>query len=102
MPRAAPVTTTTRSVLGPALASLAEEHGWLLCLDEAYCDTAPRSQLLPADVTNPQVLRFRTFSKAYGLAGARIGYCLGEVALIREFEALLPATPPWMTQVSSA
>lgn len=62
--------------------------GVLFCLDEAYCDTAPQSELLPIDVGNAQVLRFRTFSKAYGLAGARIGYCVGEEALIREFEKI--------------
>jgi histidinol-phosphate aminotransferase len=38
--------------------------GVLLCLDEAYCDTAPAAELLPIDVGNAQVLRFRTFSKA--------------------------------------
>lgn len=58
----------------------------LLLLDEAYCDTAPSGTLPPLDTANPQVLRFRTFSKAYGLAGARIGYCLGESSLIGEFE----------------
>ena len=62
--------------------------GLLLCLDEAYCDTAPTEELLPVDTANAQVLRFRTFSKAYGLAGARIGYCLGEAALIRHFEKI--------------
>ena len=62
--------------------------GVVFCLDEAYCDTAPQSELLPIDVGNAQVLRFRTFSKAYGLAGARIGYCVGEEALIREFEKI--------------
>lgn len=62
--------------------------GVLLCLDEAYCDTAPQEELLPVDVGNAQVLRFRTFSKAYGLAGARIGYCLGEAGLIRQFEKI--------------
>jgi len=62
--------------------------GLLLCLDEAYCDTAPAHALLPIDTANPQVLRFRTFSKAYGLAGARIGYCLGEASLIRTFEKI--------------
>lgn len=60
--------------------------GVLLCLDEAYCDTAPTDQLLPLDVGNAQVLRFRTFSKAYGLAGARIGYCIGEANVIVAFE----------------
>ena len=58
----------------------------LLLLDEAYCDTAPVGALAPIDVGNPCVLRLRTFSKAYGLAGARIGYALGEAGLIAEFE----------------
>ncbi|MTD93688.1 pyridoxal phosphate-dependent aminotransferase [Hyphomicrobium sp. xq] len=62
--------------------------GVLLCLDEAYCDTARQADLLPVDVGNAQVLRFRTFSKAYGLAGARIGYCLGEAKVIRAFEKI--------------
>lgn len=58
----------------------------LLLLDEAYCDTAPFGALPVVDTSNPQVLRLRTFSKAYGLAGARIGYCVGESDLIRAFE----------------
>ena len=60
--------------------------GVLLLLDEAYCDTAPAAELLPVDAGNAQVLRLRTFSKAYGLAGARIGYCIGEARVIRAFE----------------
>lgn len=62
--------------------------GVLLLLDEAYCDTAPAAELLPLDAGNAQVLRLRTFSKAYGLAGARIGYCLGEARVIRAFEKI--------------
>jgi histidinol-phosphate aminotransferase len=74
----------------PALEQLIARlpDGVLLCLDEAYCDTAPSNELLAVDVHNAQVLRFRTFSKAYGLAGARIGYCLGEGGIIREFEKI--------------
>ncbi len=60
----------------------------LLLLDEAYGDTAPTGTLPPIDVTNPQVLRYRTFSKAYGLAGARIGYCIGDAGLISAFEKM--------------
>jgi len=60
--------------------------GVLLLLDEAYCDTAPGDELLPIDIGNPQVLRLRTFSKAYGLAGARIGYAVGEAEVIQRFE----------------
>lgn len=62
--------------------------GTLLCLDEAYCDTAPADAIPPIDVSNPQVLRFRTFSKAYGLAGARVGYALGDAGLIAVFEKI--------------
>jgi histidinol-phosphate aminotransferase len=60
--------------------------GTLLILDEAYCDTAPAGTAPPIDVSNPQVVRYRTFSKAYGLAGARIGYALGEAGVIANFE----------------
>lgn len=58
----------------------------LLLLDEAYCDTAPPQAVPPVDTGNPQVLRLRTFSKAYGLAGARIGYAVGAPDLIGNFE----------------
>lgn len=72
---------------GPLLALIdALPDGVLLLLDEAYCDTAPPTAIPPIDVDNPQVLRLRTFSKAYGLAGARIGYAIGEAELIACFE----------------
>lgn len=58
----------------------------LLILDEAYGETAPASALPPIDVSRPNVLRMRTFSKAYGLAGLRCGYAIGEAETIRAFE----------------
>ncbi len=58
----------------------------LLCLDEAYGEFAPAGTLPPLDVSDPRVLRFRTFSKAYGLAGARIGYAIGEAGVIAAFD----------------
>lgn len=48
----------------------------LLLLDEAYADFADENQLMPS-LFEDRLLRLRTFSKAYGLAGARIGYALG-------------------------
>jgi len=58
----------------------------LLCLDEAYIDTLTPSAHPVLGVEHPQVLRFRTLSKAYGLAGARIGYAMGPARLIAAFE----------------
>lgn len=60
----------------------------LLCLDEAYGEFAPAGTMPPLDVSNPNVLRFRTFSKAYGLAGARIGYAIGEARVISAFDKI--------------
>jgi histidinol-phosphate/aromatic aminotransferase/cobyric acid decarboxylase-like protein len=34
------------------------------------------------------VIRFRTFSKAHGMAGARIGYAIAHADLIRSFEKI--------------
>lgn len=60
--------------------------GCLLCLDEAYADFAPEGALPPLDVGEPRVIRMRTFSKAQGMAGARIGYALGHPELIAAFD----------------
>jgi histidinol-phosphate aminotransferase len=61
-------------------------EGTILVLDEAYVDTAPAGTAAEIDVSNPQVLRCRTFSKAYGLAGARIGYVLAHPEVIATFD----------------
>jgi histidinol-phosphate aminotransferase len=62
--------------------------GSLLLLDEAYSDTAPADAVPAIDVANPNVLRLRTFSKAYGLAGARIGYAIGAAEVTRSFDKI--------------
>lgn len=61
--------------------------GAILMLDEAYHEFAEAT--VPAlDTTNPNVLRFRTFSKAYGMAGVRIGYAIGHSRLITAFDKI--------------
>ncbi len=57
----------------------------LLILDEAYGEFAPSGDLPTIQVDDPRIIRMRTFSKAYGLAGARLGYALGHTDLIRSF-----------------
>jgi histidinol-phosphate aminotransferase len=58
----------------------------LLILDEAYADLAPPGTVpvIPAD--HPQVIRMRTFSKGYGLAGARVGYAITNPDLALAFD----------------
>ncbi len=60
----------------------------MLVLDEAYGELGPASALPPIDVSRPNVIRMRTFSKAYGLAGIRCGYAVAEEQVIRDFEKI--------------
>lgn len=59
-----------------------------LLLDEAYMEFAPADALAQLDPDDPRVVRFRTFSKAYGMAGARIGYALAAPATIRALDKI--------------
>jgi histidinol-phosphate aminotransferase len=62
--------------------------GSLLVLDEAYGQFAPAGVVPKVAEDDNRVLRFRTFSKAYGLAGIRVGYVMGEASLINEFNKI--------------
>jgi histidinol-phosphate aminotransferase len=59
----------------------------LLLLDEAYADFVPPTDLLDEEI-DPRVVRVRTFSKAYGMAGARMGYALSTTAIATTFEKI--------------
>lgn len=61
-------------------------EGCVLVLDEAYIECAQDGVSPRVDASNPQVLVFRTFSKLYGMAGARIGYVMGHKDIISTFD----------------
>ncbi|WP_101341434.1 pyridoxal phosphate-dependent aminotransferase [Cereibacter azotoformans] len=61
-------------------------EGTLLALDEAYVELAPDGTAPHIDPEDPRVIRFRTFSKGYGLAGLRVGYAIGARSLIAAFD----------------
>ncbi|MCL5775532.1 pyridoxal phosphate-dependent aminotransferase [Limibaculum sp. FT325] len=63
-------------------------EGCVLCLDEAYVEFAPAGTAPALDVADPRVIRFRTFSKAHGLAGLRVGYAIAEARLAAGFERI--------------
>lgn len=76
----------TAQVLQEMIANL--PIGCVLILDEAYVEFAPEGTAPPLDTSNPQVLRMRTFSKAYGMAGARVGYILAHPDLIKAYDKI--------------
>ncbi len=69
------------------------DTGAPVILDEAYANFSGRTNLdLIKSYDNLLVLR--TFSKAFGLAGARVGYAVGDKRII---DYLLRAKPPYNT-----
>jgi histidinol-phosphate aminotransferase len=62
--------------------------GCLLVLDEAYIDLAPPGTAPAIASDDPRVIRMRTFSKGYGLAGLRVGYALTAPPLAQAFDKL--------------
>lgn len=66
----------------------------LVLLDEAYAEFAPRTHRLAVD-RYPNVLLLRTFSKALASASWRLGYLLGDPAVVGKLAALqLPYSIP--------
>jgi histidinol-phosphate aminotransferase len=62
----------------------------LLILDEAYCETAPTEAVpsIQSLIGLPNILRMRTFSKAYGMAGSRVGYAIGTIGNVTAFDKI--------------
>ncbi len=62
-------------------------HDTLLLLDEAYADFVDDDELLPPAFED-RLIRLRTFSKAYGMAGGRIGYALATESNVATFQKI--------------
>ncbi|MBV8117117.1 MAG: aminotransferase class I/II-fold pyridoxal phosphate-dependent enzyme [Candidatus Eremiobacteraeota bacterium] len=59
----------------------------LLFLDEAYADFVDEAAL-PKLAVSDRLIRARTFSKAYGMAGARIGYAIAPASTVLTFQKI--------------
>jgi histidinol-phosphate aminotransferase len=70
----------------------------ILILDEAYAEFSDLGDAgLALACEAPNVVTMRTFSKAYGLAGLRIGWCVGAPEIVeatRRLRASFPITVP--------
>ena len=73
--------------------SLATSTDALIVVDEAYAEFAPdEASCIPLALELPNVCVLRTLSKAYALAGARLGYVIGSDAVV---DALLAVRQPY-------
>lgn len=63
-----------------------------LCIvDESFCDVAPDRSLI-AQATRPGTIVLKSFGKFWGLAGVRLGFAIGDPALIARLRDMLG---PW-------
>ncbi|MGE0495084.1 MAG: histidinol-phosphate transaminase [Vulcanimicrobiota bacterium] len=79
-------------------------HRVLVIQDEAYCEFAASQPEYPdsMDYRYDNVITLRTFSKAYGLAGFRVGYGFGHDALITSlWKVKLPFEPSAPAQAAA-
>lgn len=60
-------------------------------IDESFCDVTPDASHI-AQATRPGTLILKSFGKFWGLAGARLGFAIGDPALI---DRLKPMIGPW-------
>ena len=65
------------------IAAFTKSFRGVVIVDEAYADFARANCMdLATAEGNDNLIVLRTFSKSYSLAGLRVGYCVGPVALI--------------------
>lgn len=74
--------------------TLAKKNG-LLVIDEAFIDVLPETASIVAELP-PATIVLRSFGKAYGLAGLRLGFAIAEVSLATRIRAELG---PWAVSV---
>lgn len=65
--------------------ALARRGGWLV-VDESFVETAPLATVAPTG--HPRALILRSFGKFYGLAGLRLGFLVGDPAVIQRLRGL--------------
>jgi histidinol-phosphate aminotransferase len=83
-----------------AVAFLAGRTRALVIVDEAYIEFGG-STCLPLVTEHPNVVVTRTMSKAFALAGARIGYALASPAIVEDLQRVrLPYHVSAITQVA--
>ena len=69
-------------------------------IDEAYTEYAELPSLASLAVVNPGIVVAKTFSKVYGLAGARVGYAIAHPDTIRSLSSYQPWPDAGVSMVS--
>ena len=83
------------------LLKLAQKNDWTVIIDEAYHQFSDTDySLLVKDF--PNLICLRTLSKAFGLAGVRLGYALGNPDYIKHVQKAIPPFSVSIVQLAIA
>mgnify|MGYP000707667165 CR=1 FL=1 len=88
---ASPNSPTGNAFPADAIEAVLRDTPGMVVIDEAYAEFAGTAWVRKA-ARHPRLIVTRTFSKAYALAGLRVGYAVGSTATI---DALLRVKPPF-------
>ncbi len=80
-----PNNPTANSFKREDIISLIENFNGLVILDEAYIDFVPEKSFLPELKNHPNLIILQTFSKAWGMAGMRLGMAFASAEIIQIF-----------------
>jgi histidinol-phosphate aminotransferase len=69
-------------------------------IDEAYTEYADLPSLATQAISNPNIVVAKTFSKVYGLAGARVGYAIAHPDTIKSLSSYQPWPDAGVSMVS--
>lgn len=73
-----------------AIIQILQKAPGLVVVDEAYIDFAPEGGMLPFLEEYPNLVVLQTFSKAWGLAGLRLGMAFAHPEIIQVFNKIKP------------
>ena len=68
--------------------NIINEFQGVVIIDEAYIDFAPEASMLPELSKYPNLIIFQTFSKAWGMAGIRLGMAFADPQIIKIFNKI--------------
>lgn len=85
-----PNNPTGNGVKWLAIKEILEKFKGIVVIDEAYIDFASYKSLIPELLNYPNMVILQTFSKAWGLAGARVGMAFANEQIINVFNKIKP------------
>jgi len=85
-----PNNPTGNAVAVGEISQLCQEFNGLVVVDEAYIDFSDKSSILRLLKTYPNIIVIQTLSKAWGLAGVRLGLTMASAAIISVLHKIKP------------